>query len=96
MDDDNMSLASIPSHKPAGFASFKLKSILKDPVLLQRLASSDTALNSAFKKAGLNPDARLGVLIKYASKSQLDDHHYILVNSYNISCNSTWGPIDLR
>jgi hypothetical protein len=95
MDDDNMSLASMPNYEPPGFASFKLKSILKDPVLLHRLLSSDTALNSAFKKAGLNPDARLGVLIKYASK-ELDEHHYILVSSYNVSCHSTWGPVDPR
>jgi hypothetical protein len=95
MDDDNESIASIPSNKAPGFVTFKLKSILKDPVLLHRLLSSDAALNSAFKKAGLNPDARLGVLIKYASK-ELDQHHYILVSSYNVSCHSTWGQIDPR
>jgi hypothetical protein len=94
--DDNMSIASIPSHRPPGLASFKMKSILKDPVLLQRLLSSDAALNSAFKNAGLNPDARLGVLIKYASKTQLDQHHYIVVSSYNVSCHSTRGPINPR
>lgn len=87
-----MSVESLPSHKPPGFASFKLKSMLKDPVLLHHLLSSDTALNRAFHAAGLNPDARLGVLIKYASPT-LDDHNYIMVSSYNISCNSTRGPI---
>jgi hypothetical protein len=94
MEDDKMSEASLPSHKPPELASFKLKSILEDPVLLHRLLSRDAALNSAFAKAGLNPDARLGVLVKYASKTTLDEHHYILVSSYNVSCHSTRGPID--
>jgi hypothetical protein len=93
---DDVSVASMPSHKPAGFHSFKLKSFVKDPQLQQSLLSSDGALDAAFRKAGLDPDARAGVLIKYALKNTLDEHHYTVVSSYNVSCHSTRGPINPR
>lgn len=101
-----MSLHSQPSSQPKGFRSFKLsavqighvllvlyKSLDASRVLQQEYQKSNPALRAALCNAGIDLNTRLGLLLKYAS-NQLDEHHYHVLDSYNISCRSCWGPLD--
>jgi hypothetical protein len=88
-----MSLHSEPSARPRGFSGFRVSSVLTDPVLQQELQKGNPQLKLALKGAGVDLDARLGVLIKYASDS-LQENKYLIISSYNISCKSQRGPLD--
>lgn len=67
--------------------------MLKDPVLQEEYKKSNPSLRRALTAAGVDLDAKVGVMLKYAS-NQLDEHHYHVLDSYNISCRSFRGPLD--
>lgn len=87
------SLSSEPSARPCGFSAFKVSAVLKDPVLQQEYKKSNPSLQRALTAAGVDLEAQVGVLLKYGS-NQLDEHHYHVLDSYNISCRSFRGPLD--
>lgn len=88
-----MSLYSEPSARPRGFSGFKVSSVLTDPILQQELQKGNRQLKLALRAAGVDVDARLGALFKYASNS-LQEDKYLIISSYDISCQSQRGPID--
>jgi hypothetical protein len=63
-------------------------------VLQQELKLQNPQLKAALRAAGVDVDARAGVLLKYVASDRLDRHHHIILDSYNISCSSTRGQLD--
>ena len=88
------SIYSQPSRQPCGFRSFKISAILSDPVLQQELQLQNPQLKAGLLAAGLDVDARAGVLVKYMASNRLGQHHHFIIDSYNISCRSAQGPLD--
>jgi hypothetical protein len=90
------SIYSQPSEQPCGFRSFKISAILSDPVLQQELQLQNPQLKAGLLAAGLDVDDRAGVLVKYMASKRLDSHHHIVLDSYNVSCRSSRGALDVH